>query len=209
MTAIPSCPRKPLPRATRLIERLAALASPCPPHSNQLIHHFGHEAVAEVTGRSRRVLKIVDSTGERLALKSRPASANLSETAAFMEGSKKNLGVLDGRGDRAQLSRGARLRSHRAPRSLLAGTRLAGQTGDPGTGPDPPHATKTCAPVFRPGDHRREGRTAVHRHHREKARQFGGADARTARFADVAGRRRRGALQGPRQPRKPVRPSGA
>ena len=73
-----------------LIERLAALP-PVPAALDQLLHHFGHEAVAEVTGRSRRVLKIVDSTGERLALKSRPASANLSETAAFMEGSKKIL----------------------------------------------------------------------------------------------------------------------
>ncbi len=73
-----------------LIERLAALP-PVPAALDQLLHHFGHEAVAEVTGRSRRVLKILDSTGERLALKSRPASANLSETAAFMEGSKKIL----------------------------------------------------------------------------------------------------------------------
>ena len=73
-----------------LIERLAALP-PVPAALDQLLHHFGHEAVAEVTGRSRRVLKIADSTGERLALKSRPASANLAETAAFMEGSKKIL----------------------------------------------------------------------------------------------------------------------
>ena len=43
------------------------------------------------TGRSRRVLRIVDAAGERLALKTRPASANLSETAAFMDGSKKIL----------------------------------------------------------------------------------------------------------------------
>ena len=73
-----------------LIERLAALPA-VPAALDQLLHHFGHEAVAEVTGRSRRVLKIVDAGGERLALKSRPASANLSETAAFMEGSKKIL----------------------------------------------------------------------------------------------------------------------
>ena len=74
----------------RLIEKLAALP-PVPAALDQLLHHFGHEAVAEVTGRSRRVLRIVDADGERLALKSRPASANLSETAAFMEGSKKIL----------------------------------------------------------------------------------------------------------------------
>ena len=73
-----------------LIERLAALP-PVPAALDQILHHFGHEAVAEVTGRSRRVLRIVDASGERLALKTRPASANLSETAAFMEGAKKIL----------------------------------------------------------------------------------------------------------------------
>ena len=74
----------------RLIEQLAALP-PVPTALDRILHHFGHEAVAEVTGRSRRVLRIVDTTGERLALKSRPASANLSETAAFMDGTKKIL----------------------------------------------------------------------------------------------------------------------
>ncbi len=73
-----------------LIERLAALP-PVPAALDQILHHFGHEAVAEVTGRSRRVLRIVDADGERLALKTRPASANLAETAAFMEGTKKIL----------------------------------------------------------------------------------------------------------------------
>ena len=74
----------------RLIEQLGALP-PVPAALDQILHRFGHEAIAEVTGRSRRVLRIVDSTGERLALKTRPASANLSETAAFMDGSKKIL----------------------------------------------------------------------------------------------------------------------
>ena len=74
-----------------LIERLGSLP---PVHTalDQIVQHFGHEAVAEVTGRSRRVLRILDNgTGERLALRSRPASANLSETAAFMDGSKRIL----------------------------------------------------------------------------------------------------------------------
>ena len=74
----------------RLIEQLAALP-PVPTALDRILHHFGYEAVAEVTGRSRRVLRIVDASGERLALKTRPASANLSETAAFMDGTKKIL----------------------------------------------------------------------------------------------------------------------
>ena len=73
-----------------LIEKLASLP---PVHSalDQIVHHFGHEAVAEVTGRSRRVLRISDANGDRLALRGRPASANLTETAAFMDGRKRIL----------------------------------------------------------------------------------------------------------------------
>ena len=73
-----------------LIEKLAALP-PVPTALDQVVQHFGHEAVAEVTGRSRRVLRITDAKGERLALRSRPASANLAETAAFMDGTKRIL----------------------------------------------------------------------------------------------------------------------
>ena len=77
-------------RRDALIEKLASLP-PVPTALDQLIHRFGHDAVAEVTGRSRRVLKITDAQGERLALRSRPASANLAETAAFMDGTKRIL----------------------------------------------------------------------------------------------------------------------
>ena len=77
-------------RRDALIEKLAALP-PVQSALDQIVHHFGHEAVAEVTGRSRRVLKITDARGERLALRSRPASANLAETAAFMDATKRIL----------------------------------------------------------------------------------------------------------------------
>ena len=77
-------------RRDALIEKLAALP-PVPTALDQIVQHFGHEAVAEVTGRSRRVLRIIDAKGERLALRSRPASANLAETAAFMAGEKRIL----------------------------------------------------------------------------------------------------------------------
>ena len=55
------------------------------------MHRFGYDAVAEVTGRSRRVLRITDAKGSRLALRSRPASANLAETASFMDRAKQIL----------------------------------------------------------------------------------------------------------------------
>ena len=77
-------------RRDALIEKLAALP-PVPSALDQIVQHFGHEAVAEVTGRSRRVLRISDARGERLALRSRPASANLAETAAFMDADKRIL----------------------------------------------------------------------------------------------------------------------
>ena len=77
-------------RRDALIEKLAALP-PVPSALDQIVQHFGHEAVAEVTGRSRRVLRISDARGERLALRSRPASANLAETAAFMDRDKRIL----------------------------------------------------------------------------------------------------------------------
>ena len=56
-----------------LIQSLGSLP-PVQAALDQLIHRFGHDAVAEITGRSRRVLKITDARGERLALRSRPAS---------------------------------------------------------------------------------------------------------------------------------------
>ncbi len=77
-------------RRENLIEQIAALP-PIPTALDQIVHHFGHEAVAEVTGRSRRVLRIADSDGERLALRRRPASASLGETSAFMSGEKRIL----------------------------------------------------------------------------------------------------------------------
>ena len=79
-----------LQRRDALIQKLAALP-PVTSALDQIMHHFGHDAVAEVTGRSRRVLRMVDTRGSRLALRSRPGSANLAETAAFMDGAKRIL----------------------------------------------------------------------------------------------------------------------
>ena len=82
--------REAVAKRDALIEKLAALP-PVPSALDQIVQHFGHEAVAEVTGRSRRVLRLADARGERLALRSRPASANLAETAAFMDREKRIL----------------------------------------------------------------------------------------------------------------------
>ena len=79
-----------LARREQLIGKLASLP-PVPTALDQVVHRFGHDAVAEVTGRSRRVLRMEDAQGARLALRPRPASAGLAETAAFMEGEKRIL----------------------------------------------------------------------------------------------------------------------
>ena len=81
-----------------LVEKLASMP-PIGAALDQLLHHFGHDDVAEVTGRSRRVLRISDDgRGDRLAVRNRPASANLHETQAFMDG-KKRLLVFSGAGN--------------------------------------------------------------------------------------------------------------
>ena len=73
-----------------LIEKLALLP-PVQGALDQLIQTLGHDTVAEITGRTRRVVRIVDEQGERLAVKPRPETANLSEAEAFMNGTKDIL----------------------------------------------------------------------------------------------------------------------
>lgn len=99
-------------RRDDLIERLASL-SPVPGALDQIVQRFGTEMVAEVTGRSRRIVR----KGERFTVENRAASANLAETAAFMDDLKHILVFSDaggtGRSYHADLSaRNQRLRVH-------------------------------------------------------------------------------------------------
>lgn len=74
-----------------MIERLAALP-PVPGALDQIVQHFGTEMVAEVTGRSRRVVpKTRDDGTMRFAVENRPASAALHETDAFQSDVKRIL----------------------------------------------------------------------------------------------------------------------
>jgi len=104
--------REAVRRRDDLIERLASLA-PVPGALDQIIQRFGTDMVAEVTGRSRRIVR----KGERFAVENRAASANLAETAAFMDDMKRILIFSDaggtGRSYHADLSaRNQRLRVH-------------------------------------------------------------------------------------------------
>ena len=104
--------REAVARRDRLIEKLASLP-PVPGALDQIVQRFGTDMVAEVTGRSRRVIR----KGDRLMVENRAGSANLAETAAFMDDVKRILVFSDaggtGRSYHAELSaRNRRLRVH-------------------------------------------------------------------------------------------------
>jgi hypothetical protein len=84
-------------RRDRMIEHLAALP-PVAGALDQILHRFGTDLVAEVTGRSRRVVRRAGEGGDRLCVESRPASANFAETSAFMDDDKRILIFSDAGG---------------------------------------------------------------------------------------------------------------
>ncbi len=104
-------------RRDRLIEHLAALP-PVAGALDQVVQRFGTEMVAEVTGRSRRIVRKRRNDGvDRLAVEGRPAGANLAETAAFQDDEKRILIFSDaggtGRSYHADLgAKNQRLRVH-------------------------------------------------------------------------------------------------
>ncbi|KAB2756312.1 bifunctional class I SAM-dependent methyltransferase/DEAD/DEAH box helicase [Brucella anthropi] len=110
--------REAVARRDELIAHLASLP-PVPGALDQLIQHFGTDTVAEVTGRSRRIVRKPGNgvTVDRLVVENRAGSANLAETQAFMDDSKRALVFSDaggtGRSYHAELSaRNTRLRVH-------------------------------------------------------------------------------------------------
>ena len=108
--------REAIERRDRLIEQLASM-EPVQGALDQIVQRFGTDMVAEVTGRSRRIVRKVDANGDRLAVENRPAHANLAEAQAFMEDRKQILVFSDaggtGRSYHADLgSLNQRLRHH-------------------------------------------------------------------------------------------------
>jgi len=109
--------REAVRRRDEMIEKLASLP-PVGSALDQIIQHFGTDVVAEVTGRSRRIVKKTGRDGiDRLAVENRPGSANLAETQAFMHDDKSVLIFSDaggtGRSYHADLgARNQRLRKH-------------------------------------------------------------------------------------------------
>ncbi|SDX67078.1 strawberry notch family protein [Roseicitreum antarcticum] len=89
--------REAVRRRDALIEHLASLP-PVPGALDQIVQRFGTDIVAEVTGRSRRIVRKGDGPAARLVVESRAGSANLSETAAFMDDQKRILIFSDAGG---------------------------------------------------------------------------------------------------------------
>ncbi|WP_313195213.1 strawberry notch-like NTP hydrolase domain-containing protein [Shinella zoogloeoides] len=78
-------------RRDELLERLGSLPA-LPTALDQIVQHFGTDKVAEITGRSRRIVRRDgDGAFARFAVETRPGSANLDETRAFMDDQKPIL----------------------------------------------------------------------------------------------------------------------
>ena len=108
--------REAVRRRDALIEHLASLP-PVPGALDQIVQRFGTDIVAEVTGRSRRIVRKGEGPAARLVVESRAGSSNLSETAAFMDDQKRILIFSDaggtGRSYHADLgAKNQRLRVH-------------------------------------------------------------------------------------------------
>ena len=110
--------REAVARRDALIAKLASLP-PVPGTLHQLVQHFRTDTVAEVTGRSRRIVRRSSGAArsDRLVVETRAASANLAEAQAFMDDQKRILVFSDaggtGRSYHAELSaRNTRLRVH-------------------------------------------------------------------------------------------------
>ena len=128
-----------------LIEHICAMP-PIPTALDALLEHYGVTAVAEVTGRSKRLIR--DGSGQQ-RLESRSPRTNLAETTAFMTGSKRILVFSDagGTGRSYHASLDAKNQQRRVHFLLEPGWRA--DRAIQGLGRT--HRThQACPPLFRP-----------------------------------------------------------
>lgn len=129
----------------QLIEHICAMP-PIPTALDALLVHYGVSAVAEVTGRSKRLVR--DGSGQQ-RLESRSPRTNLAETAAFMTGAKRILVFSDagGTGRSYHASLDAKNQQRRVHFLLEPGWRA--DRAIQGLGRT--HRThQACPPLFRP-----------------------------------------------------------
>lgn len=108
--------REAVARRDELVEKLGSLPA-LPTALDQIVQHFGGDRVAEITGRSRRIVRRDGGHIARFAVESRAGRANLDETRAFMDDEKRILVFSDaggtGRSYHAELTaKNQRLRVH-------------------------------------------------------------------------------------------------
>ncbi len=129
----------------QLIEHICAMP-PIPTALDALLDHYGVSAVAEVTGRSKRLVR--DGSGQQ-RLESRSPRTNLAETTAFMAGAKRILVFSDagGTGRSYHASLDAKNQQRRVHFLLEPGWRA--DRAIQGLGRT--HRThQACPPLFRP-----------------------------------------------------------
>lgn len=127
-----------------LIEEIAALPT-IPSVLDQVLHHFGDDVVAEVTGRKRRVLY----HNGRYFVSKRSASSNVTEAQAFLDDKKKILIFSDA---------GGTGRSYHADIGCINQKQRAHYLVEPGWKADravqglgrTKRTNQACDPVFRP-----------------------------------------------------------
>ena len=193
----PVISREAVERRDRMIEHLASLP-PVQGALDQILHRFGTDLVAEVTGRSRRIVR----RGDRLCVETRPASANFAETAAFMDDDKRILVFSDAGGTGRSYHADLACRNQRRRIHYLLGAGLARRCRDPGSRPLQPHQPEAAAGVSARRD-RRQGREALPVDDRAPSRHLGRDHPRPAPD------RRPGPVPRRRQSRKPLRQGGA
>ncbi|BAI99021.1 MULTISPECIES: strawberry notch-like NTP hydrolase domain-containing protein [Sphingobium] len=133
-------------RRDALIEQLCVLPE-IGSALDEIIAHFGTAQVAEVTGRSKRLVRDRDG---RQRLETRSARSNLGETAAFTDGSKRILVFSDagGTGRSYHADRDSRSAGYRRIHFLLEpGWRAAEAIQGLGRSN---RTNQASAPVFRP-----------------------------------------------------------
>jgi predicted RNA methylase len=132
-----------------LIERLC-LMEPVQTALDQILWRFGADAVAEATGRTRRIVRTIGPDKRtRLRVERRAGAANTAETQAFMGGAKRILVFSEagGTGRSYHADRGAANRQRRVHFLLEAGWKA--DTAVQGLGRTH-RSNQDSAPVFVP-----------------------------------------------------------
>lgn len=126
----------------QLIERIAGLPS-LKGGLDQIIHHFGTERVAEITGRSKRVIK----RGHRLMVERRPPSSSLSDANAFADDTKQILIFSDAGGTGRSYHADKNIKNQRRRVHFLLEAGWKAQTAIQGLGRSN-RTNQSSAPIF-------------------------------------------------------------